>query len=141
MRVLRFFSERLLYKSWVVSSSCIDFVLFSHSEAFTFYGGRLETNLYICIMFLFFFCCTVWYRILCNNWNSSSSWKEKMKNYDKWKKNLFGKGLIKKIEIHHTWLKFWKRRDKYGFLIEIKFSYLIEKKNSCGIQKSLIFID
>ena len=55
----------------MVSFSCIDFVLFSHSEAYTSRGDRLVAEPRICIVFLVLFllssCCTMWYRILCNS--------------------------------------------------------------------------
>ena len=72
VRILELFIERLLYKVWVVSFSCIDFVLFSHSEASMPRGGRFEVDPRICIMFLILFllssCCTMWYRILHNRY-------------------------------------------------------------------------
>ena len=44
VKILRILIERFLYKSWVVSFSCIDFILFSHSKAWTSCGGRLEAD-------------------------------------------------------------------------------------------------
>ena len=65
VRILGFFNEKLLYKDRVVSFSCIDFVWFSHTEAYTPYRGRLEADPCIYIVFLVLFllssCCNVRY--------------------------------------------------------------------------------
>ena len=75
VRVLEVLIERHLYKDWVVSFFCIDFILFFHSEACTPHGGRLKTDRCICIVFLILFFlssyCTMWYQILRNNWYQS----------------------------------------------------------------------